>query len=94
MLVLAFFSEHGCIEMFENTASFSRRYQASQNCMCDTEHMFECPTSNDISDDNSIDMFDGYHFNKMLQQSAKLKQLFMQKNLYAKKDLQIKVIGK
>ncbi|XP_072390712.1 neuroendocrine protein 7B2 isoform X2 [Diabrotica undecimpunctata] len=70
---IGYTAEHGCIEMFENTASFSRRYQASQNCMCDTEHMFECPTSNDIPDDNSIDMFDGYHFNKMLQQSAKSK---------------------
>lgn len=30
---------------FENSASFSREYQASQECMCDSEHMFECPTN-------------------------------------------------
>merc|ERR1711990_1057657 len=36
-------SEDGCIEDFENNAEFSRQYQASQSCMCDTEHMFNCP---------------------------------------------------
>jgi len=37
--------EDGCIEVeeFENRAEFSRKYQASQNCMCDSEHMFSCP---------------------------------------------------
>lgn len=35
-------AEDGCIENFENTAAFSRAYQASQECMCDTEHMFDC----------------------------------------------------
>merc|ERR1712037_371788 len=28
---------------FENNSEFSQKYQASQNCMCDTEHMFACP---------------------------------------------------
>merc|ERR1719210_1794323 len=38
-------AEDGCIQMeeFENKAEFSRKYQASQNCMCDSEHMFSCP---------------------------------------------------
>nr|CAG4644295.1 EOG090X0DEG [Lepidurus arcticus] len=36
----------GCLEEFENTAAFSREYQAAQDCMCDTEHMFDCPASN------------------------------------------------
>merc|ERR1712209_235104 len=38
-------AEDGCIEMeeFENKADFSRKYQSSQNCMCDSEHMFSCP---------------------------------------------------
>lgn len=36
-------SDDGCIETFENTAAFSRAYQASQDCMCDSEHMFDCP---------------------------------------------------
>ena len=34
----------GCIEDFENTSDFSRQYQAQQNCLCDSEHMFNCPT--------------------------------------------------
>jgi len=40
---IGYTAEDGCIEMFENKAEFSRKYQASQNCMCDTEHMFTCP---------------------------------------------------
>merc|ERR1711868_97102 len=38
-------AEDGCIEMddFQNKAEFSRKYQASQSCMCDSEHMFSCP---------------------------------------------------
>ncbi|XP_042858246.1 uncharacterized protein LOC122244420 isoform X2 [Penaeus japonicus] len=35
----------GCLEYFENSAGFSRDYQALQDCMCDTEHMFECADS-------------------------------------------------
>ncbi|CAI5451307.1 unnamed protein product [Caenorhabditis angaria] len=34
--------EHGCIEEFENSADFSRNYQAQQHCICDQEHMFNC----------------------------------------------------
>lgn len=33
----------GCTSDFENTAAYSREYQASQECMCDGEHMFNCP---------------------------------------------------
>jgi len=40
---IGYTAEDGCIEMFENKAEFSRKYQASQSCMCDTEHMFSCP---------------------------------------------------
>jgi hypothetical protein len=53
--------DDGCLEQFDNTAGFSREYQAAQDCMCDSEHMFDCPSSigrvlqspgdgNDISD--------------------------------------------
>ncbi|KOB76269.1 Neuroendocrine protein 7b2 [Operophtera brumata] len=35
--------DQGCIIEFENTAAFSREYQLSQRCMCDGEHMFNCP---------------------------------------------------
>lgn len=38
--------EDGCITDFENTAAFSREYQESQECMCDSEHMFDCGRSN------------------------------------------------
>nr|CAG4643495.1 EOG090X0DEG [Ilyocryptus agilis] len=38
-------AEDGCLEEFENTAAFSREYQAAQDCMCDSEHMFDCPAS-------------------------------------------------
>lgn len=37
--------DQGCTIDFENTASFSREYQAAQECMCDAEHMFECPAN-------------------------------------------------
>ncbi|CRL01223.1 CLUMA_CG014373, isoform A [Clunio marinus] len=37
--------DQGCTTDFENTASFSREYQSSQECMCDSEHMFECPAN-------------------------------------------------
>lgn len=41
--------EQGCTEVFENTAAFSRDYQASQECMCDGEHMFDCSGPKDGS---------------------------------------------
>lgn len=69
---IGYTAEHGCIEDFENTATYSRRYQASQDCMCDTEHMFECPGSNDIDDDEeSMDIFDNFRYNRMLEPSNK-----------------------
>lgn len=39
--------DQGCTatQDFENSASFSREYQAAQECMCDSEHMFECPAN-------------------------------------------------
>jgi len=36
----------GCIEDFENSSEFSRGYQSNQKCICDTEHMFDCPDEN------------------------------------------------
>jgi len=43
---IGYTSADGCIEDFENTSDFSRRYQATQKCICDTEHMFDCPEQN------------------------------------------------
>lgn len=48
-------AEAGCIQQFENTAAFSREYQAAQKCMCDSEHMFDCPSSHEFSYDNDLD---------------------------------------
>lgn len=47
-----FIAEDGCMEDFENTAQFSKAYQASQECMCDSEHMFNCMGNNN---DNELD---------------------------------------
>jgi hypothetical protein len=38
-------ADDGCLEQFENTAVFSREFQSAQECMCDSEHMFDCPSS-------------------------------------------------
>lgn len=43
---VGFTEDQNCQLNFENTAAFSRDYQASQDCMCDGEHMFDCPSSN------------------------------------------------
>jgi len=40
---IGYTSSDGCIEDFENTSEFSRRFQSGQECICDTEHMFNCP---------------------------------------------------
>lgn len=49
---LFFSSDQGCITDFENTAAFSRDYQAAQECMCDGEHMFDCPAPKDSNKSN------------------------------------------
>ena len=41
---IGYTAKDGCIEEFENTSEFSREYQARQNCLCDSEHMFNCPS--------------------------------------------------
>lgn len=40
-------AEDGCLEDFDNSADYSKEYQASQECMCDSEHMFNCPGNTD-----------------------------------------------
>lgn len=49
---LGYTNSDGCIEGFENTSEFSRRYQSTQNCICDTEHMFNCPSQSSNADDS------------------------------------------
>ena len=40
-------AEDGCLEDFDNSADYSKEYQSSQECMCDSEHMFNCPGNTD-----------------------------------------------
>lgn len=47
--------DQGCQTDFENTAAFSRDYQAAQECMCDGEHMFDCPGSEQSDSNRQID---------------------------------------
>ncbi|RWS10801.1 neuroendocrine protein 7B2 precursor-like protein [Dinothrombium tinctorium] len=49
---IGYTEDDGCLEVFENTAAYSREYQSSQQCMCDNEHMFECPGN---TDENELD---------------------------------------
>jgi len=41
---LGYSADDGCLLEFENTADFSRNYQGQQQCLCDEEHMFNCPS--------------------------------------------------
>merc|ERR1711872_704000 len=56
---LGYTAQDGCIEDFENQADFSQKYQASQNCMCDTEHMFACPQAKQ-QDDGGLSFLGGF----------------------------------
>jgi len=47
---LGYTAADGCQEVVSNTAAFSRAHQARQQCMCDAEHMFDCPDSSRESD--------------------------------------------
>ncbi|XP_014281376.1 neuroendocrine protein 7B2 isoform X1 [Halyomorpha halys] len=47
---IGYTAEEGCLEEFENTAAFSREYQARQNCMCDSEHMFDCAANRNANE--------------------------------------------
>ncbi|GIX67681.1 neuroendocrine protein 7B2 [Caerostris darwini] len=49
---IGYTADDGCLEQFENSAAFSREYQRAQDCMCDSEHMFDCPGA---TRDNELD---------------------------------------
>lgn len=70
--------DQGCTNDFENTASFSREYQGAQDCMCDTEHMFECPAASPEQLSNQQQSFGNY-----FQAVSKFPQ--EHKNMVAKK---------
>lgn len=50
---IGYTADDGCLEKFQNTATYSRVYQASQECICDSEHMFDCSGS---SQEKEIDI--------------------------------------
>ncbi|CAB4064815.1 unnamed protein product [Lepeophtheirus salmonis] len=50
---IGYTSNDGCIEDFENSSDYSRNFQYTQNCLCDSEHMFNCPDEN-IPEDKSF----------------------------------------
>ncbi|XP_044732654.1 neuroendocrine protein 7B2 isoform X2 [Chrysoperla carnea] len=70
----------GCISSskFENTAAFSRSYQGSQDCMCDSEHMFDCPNQSDHDSNSMSDALDDISFDHFLQQNFKQQNPFLQ----------------
>lgn len=70
-------AEQGCLASFENTAAFSRDFQAAQECMCDGEHMFDCENK-DSDGKRQIDADLKSYFAKQLH-------LNEHKNLVAKK---------
>ncbi|KAK9685532.1 Neuroendocrine protein 7B2 precursor (Secretogranin V) [Popillia japonica] len=87
-------ADMNCLEEFENTAAFSRKYQAAQDCMCDTEHMFYCPDlAADSGSDEIADGFDDLDFNRFLQRTLQVDPMFSHKSLVAKKYHPDKPIG-
>lgn len=53
---IGYTEEQNCQMDFENTAAFSRDYQSAQECMCDAEHMFDCPApKNDNPSNREVD---------------------------------------
>jgi len=86
--------EDGCTENFINTAAYSREYQASQECMCDSEHMFDCPGSSRNSEINALaqsiqnqggDIMDST-FNKLLEDMNIQEHKTMAKKHHVKKE--------
>jgi len=49
---IGYTTKDGCISLedFENTSEFSREFQSRQNCLCDSEHMFNCPAEEEGED--------------------------------------------
>lgn len=73
-------AEDGCLEEFINSASFSREYQARQQCSCDSEHsLFNCASPVSIiskdqetskSDDNDPKSLSSNGYNNDLESSS------------------------
>lgn len=72
---------NGCQTDFENTAAFSRDYQAAQECMCDNEHMFMCQQESKRQGGGEF----GGQWKRGGDGAAEFEAPFEHKNLVAKK---------
>ena len=53
---IGFSAKDNCLENFVNSASFSRKYQAKQQCSCDNEHsLFNCAAQPIVSSSNEVE---------------------------------------
>lgn len=71
--------EQGCTADFENTAAFSRDFQASQDCMCDSEHMFNCGSADGEGEDTEFKKYLARQFQKPLEHKNLVAKKFFQK---------------
>nr|XP_033323598.1 neuroendocrine protein 7B2 [Megalopta genalis] len=65
---IGYTGENNCIVNFVNTAAFSRDYQSAQDCMCDSEHMLDCPVDSSNSDSLSDVHIPSSNFNQIVDQ--------------------------
>ncbi|XP_053693394.1 uncharacterized protein LOC128741534 isoform X2 [Sabethes cyaneus] len=76
--------DQGCTMDFENTAAFSREYQAAQDCMCDGEHMFNCPSQpqNEANSqmDSDLESFIARQFHTQEHKNLVAKKFHVKKN--------------
>lgn len=79
-----------CTTDFENTSAFSRDYQAAQECMCDHEHMFNCPPKDTNDNGGALD-FDSDVKMLLSKQIELLSQ--QHKNLVAQSDINPFLVG-
>lgn len=61
---------------FENTAAFSRDYQSAQDCMCDTEHMLDCPVDSANSNSMPSMHIPNSNFNQIVDQFQAVRDIF------------------
>lgn len=74
--------DQGCTMDFENTAAFSREYQAAQDCMCDAEHMFNCPAGPSESNppmDSDLESFIARQFHTQEHKNLVAKKFHVKK---------------
>ncbi|XP_034943982.1 uncharacterized protein 7B2 [Chelonus insularis] len=64
---IGYTSENSCLEEFENTAAFSRDYQSAQDCMCDSEHMLDCPNAEENDRGSLRNQISNSDFDKIVQ---------------------------